>query len=237
MKYNILILDDESSALALLRNYIAKIDELSLVGEFKLASEGKQKILNSKVDILLTDIEMGDISGVELLEMLEKPPITIFTSAYRNYAADGYNLNVIDFLEKPFSFERFNKAIQKAIAQLESNTKTEKDQDSPNHFFIKANNKLVRVETDDIYYIESYGEYVKIHTNTSTLIHLQRMNNMEEALPKEDFMRVHRSYIVNLKHIKEIEKRVIILSNGEHISVSTRMKEAFLQRIMKKGIK
>lgn len=241
MKYKVLIVDDEEPARDLLNAYAQKLEELEVVGVLNNALDAKRVIGNSEIDILLTDIQMDDLTGIDLLKTLKNPPVTIFTTAYSEYALEGYALDVIDYLVKPVSFQRFCKAIEKA-KELIGFTKTsnseinnESAEKSSNYFFVKTNRKLVKVAYRDILFVESFGEYVKIFTKDDVLLALQTTSFMEQTLPSEIFIRIHRSHIVNVDQIKEISGNEIFVA--EHrLLVSKRMKEQFMTLIKQKGI-
>ena len=245
MKYKVLIVDDEEPARDLLENYVEKIEELELVASVNDGLKAKKIISTSTIDILLSDIQMEDFTGIDLVKTLKNPPATIFTTAYSEYALEGYTLNVIDYLVKPISFQRFCTAIDKAIELNKYTNKPvltkdeEEDQvskgEETEYFFVKTNRKLVKVNYRDILYIQSFGEYVKIFTENDVIMALQTTSYMEEILPKAIFVRVHRSYIVNINQIKEIEGNQIVIEK-HWIPISKRMREPFMQIIKTKKI-
>jgi len=244
MRYRTLIVDDEEPARNLLESYAQKLDGLDIVGVVDNALKAKSIIQNEKVDILLTDIEMPDLTGIELVKILKNPPVTIFTTAYSEYALEGYELEVIDYLVKPFSFTRFCKAIDKATellhyqksgGQKESQNPSPSMADQQKYFFVRTNRKMVKVDFDEILFIKSFGEYVKIYTTEDVIVAMQTTNYMEGVLPKEDFIRIHRSYIINLHHVKEIEANHVVIE-GERLPISKRKKEWFLEVVKRKGV-
>ncbi|MEM6965865.1 MAG: LytTR family DNA-binding domain-containing protein [Bacteroidota bacterium] len=241
MKYKVLIVDDEEPARILLQNYVQKIDELEIVGMLNNALDAKRLINSEKVDILLTDIQMDDLTGIDLIKTLKQPPITIFTTAYSEYALEGYDLDVIDYLVKPISFQRFCKAIDKAIELIQFSDATSTNlpstfpQKVSDYFFVKTNRKLVKVNYQDILFVESYGEYVKIYTKDDVILALQTTSFMEKTLPSEDFIRIHRSHIINMNAIQEIDGNTILIEQ-HRLTVSKRMKDGFMEKIKVKGI-
>lgn len=241
MKYKVVIVDDEEPARMLLQSYVEKIDELELVGILSNALDAKRKINNEDVDILLTDIQMDDLTGIDLVKTLKHQPITIFTTAYSEYALEGYDLDVVDYLVKPISFQRFCKAIDKAfeLIQFSKSSPSSQVEDTfqkpCDYFFVKTNRKLVKVNYDDILVVESYGEYVKIYTKDDVILALQTTSFMEKTLPSENFVRIHRSHIININQIKEIDGNTIIIDH-HRLTVSKRMKDRFMNLIKKKGI-
>lgn len=242
MNYKVLIVDDEEPARDLLKSYADKIDELEIQAVLSNALDAKRVIDNGGIDILLSDIQMDDLTGIDLVRTLKNPPVTIFTTAYSEYALEGFELNIVDYLVKPISFQRFCKAIDKAIElirfrksaqSLKPNT-TSKIPDA-DYFFVKTNRKMVKVEYAEILFVESYGEYVKIYTKDDVILALQRTSFMEKILPSENFIRIHRSHIININHIKEIDGNIVVIDRHK-LTISKRMKEAFILEIGKKGI-
>ncbi|MCG8332718.1 MAG: LytTR family DNA-binding domain-containing protein [Chitinophagales bacterium] len=242
MNYKVLIVDDEEPARDLLKSYADKIDELEIQAVLSNALDAKRVIDNGGIDILLSDIQMDDLTGIDLVRTLKNPPVTIFTTAYSEYALEGFELDIVDYLVKPISFQRFCKAIDKAIElirfrksaqSLKPNT-TSKIPDA-DYFFVKTNRKMVKVEYAEILFVESYGEYVKIYTKDDVILALQRTSFMEKILPSENFIRIHRSHIININHIKEIDGNIVVIDRHK-LTISKRMKEAFILEIGKKGI-
>lgn len=246
MKYRVLIVDDEEPARDLLVNYAQKIEELEVVAVLSNALDAKRKIDNDEVDILLTDIQMDDLTGLDLVKTLKHRPATIFTTAYSEYALEGYALDVIDYLVKPISFQRFYKAINKAIELIQfTRSSPSKDKEEPNkvtaqkqtsdYFFVKTNRKLVKVNHDDILFVQSFGEYVKLYTKDDVILALQTTHFMETLLPAEDFVRIHRSHIVNINQIMEIDGNQVVIEQ-HRLSISKRMRESFMAAIKDKGV-
>ncbi|MEN0048042.1 MAG: LytTR family DNA-binding domain-containing protein [Bacteroidota bacterium] len=241
MKYKVLIVDDEEPARDLLKNYVQKIEELEIVAVLSNALDAKRAIHKETVDILLSDIQMDDLTGIDLVKTLSNPPVTIFTTAYSEYALEGFELDIADYLIKPISFQRFCKAMDKAIeliqfkkTSLPSNL-AEHATSASSYFFVKTNRKMVKVEYAEILFVESYGEYVKIYTKDDVILALQRTSLMEEMLPSQDFIRIHRSHIINVNQIKEIEGNMVRIDQHKLI-VSKRMKERFWALIRSKGV-
>lgn len=243
--YTVLIVDDEEPARDLMYNYAQKMDELQVKAVFGNALDAKREIDKGGVDILLTDIQMDDLTGIDLVKTLKNQPVTIFTTAYSEYALEGYELDVVDYLVKPISFQRFCRAIDKAIelirytkqtddsAQSEVRASTSKS--TGDYFFVKTNRKMVKVNYSDLLFVESFGEYVKLYTQNDVLLALQTTSFMEETLPATDFIRIHRSYIVNINRIKEVEGNMVRVD--EHtLSISKRMRDAFMSKLSAKGI-
>ena len=213
-----IIVDDEPLALDILESYIMKAPEIELVARCNNALEANSILKTEKVDLMFLDIQMPQISGVEFLKTLSNPPAVIFTTAYPDYAIEGYELNVMDFLLKPISFDRFVKAVNKATEKLsksgsETNNKSDNTED---FFFIKADKKLVKVNFDDIIYIEGLKDYVIIRCEQNRIITLQTMKSLEDRLPAGIFKRVHRSYIVNLNKILALDGSILeVMEKGQ----------------------
>ena len=246
MKYKVLIVDDEEPARDLLRIYAEKLEELEVVDTLSNALSAKKLLSQEKVDILLTDIQMDDLTGIELLQVLKHPPTTIFTTAYSEYALEGYALDVVDYLVKPIPFQRFCQAIDRAKELIDYKERKGDVQDTTNekaslidttedYFFVKTNRKIVRLNYADLLFVESYGEYVKLYTKDDIILALQTTAFMENKLPAADFVRIHRSHIVNLSHIREIDGNEVYIDEYRVI-ISKRMKEGFLAKIRDKGM-
>ena len=200
-----LIIDDEPLALDVLETYITKMPDLKLVGRCSNAIEANDFLRKNQVDLIFLDIQMPQITGIEFIRSLPKPPKVIFTTAYSQYALEGFELNAVDYLLKPISFDRFLKAVNKALdTGYKQETETEVPEDGPDFIFVKADKKLIRLKYSEIQYVEGLKDYVIIKTDTGRIITLQTMKSLEEKLPQPTFMRIHRSYIVNLEKINAV---------------------------------
>jgi DNA-binding LytR/AlgR family response regulator len=207
---NVLIIDDEPIARDILETYVQKLSELQVVGMCKNALEAFRIISQQQVDLLLLDINMPEINGMDFLRTLKKPPLVIFTTAYAEYAIESYELNAVDYLLKPVSFERFMKGIHKAIDILRSDAKTVSVQNTATHvdnlMFVKAEGKLVRIDLAELWFAEGLKDYVRLWTDKGKIIVHSTMKNFEEQLAAyPNFMRVHKSYIINVKYIAEVD--------------------------------
>jgi len=233
MKLNCIIIDDEPIARKGLREYIQDVDFLQLVGEFDSAMKATDVLSNEKIDLMFLDIHMPKITGIEFLRSLQHPPQVIFTTAYPQYAVDGFDLNVLDYLVKPVSFDRFLKAVMKAkdaISKMSvagSPTNAKED-----YVFIKADNKLVKIFYNDILYVEALQNYVTIHTSNKKYITYLTFKSMEESLPADQFIRVHKSYLVSANKIESIEGNSIRIGQHE-IPISRTVKEEVLEKLLK----
>jgi two-component system, LytTR family, response regulator len=241
-KHTCIIVDDETLAQELLARHLAKIPQLELVATCPSAIEAKFALEKHQPDILLLDINMPNLTGLELLRMLKRRPATILTTAYSEHALEGYELDVLDYLLKPIEFERFFKAVSKAIEWLERGANVGKVLNpadvplaSPAYFFVKSDYKIVKVVFDEILFIEALQKYVRIHTATERVVTLMSMSQLEEALPSGQFVRIHRSYIINLDKINSMEGNTVHV--GKHdLPVSKGQREGFWEKIKGKGV-
>jgi two-component system LytT family response regulator len=209
--------------------YIKRTPFLSLVDQCESALKAIDAIKNTAVDLMFVDINMPDLSGIEFVKTLENPPKIIFVTAYSEYAMEGFRVNAIDYLLKPVGYSDFLKSANKARSIIESSKINEpKDSEEKDYLFVKSGYKTERIFVKDITYIEGMREYVRIHlTNGKSLMPLISLRLLEEQLPSESFMRVHRSFIVNLEKITRIEHLRIIFDGDVYIPVSEQYKESF----------
>lgn len=230
-KIRCIAIDDEPLALQQVVAYIHKLPFLDLVGECSSAFEALDIIEKEEVDLMFVDINMPDLNGLEFVQSLTQKPLLIFTTAYSEYALEGFKVDALDYLLKPFSFAEFSKAASKARTQFELIKKApEKVESNDDFLFIKSEYKLVRINFNDIQYIEGMREYVRIHLiGQKPVMTLLSMKSLEAKLPANKFMRVHRSYIVNLNKITTVERFRIIFDDKELIPVSENYKEKFQQ--------
>jgi two-component system, LytTR family, response regulator len=198
------VIDDEPLARQLLSDFIKKVPELQLEGSFSNALKALEKVRKHQVDVLFLDIQMPDITGIEFLKTLDHKPLVIFTTAFAEHALQGFELDVADYLLKPFDFNRFLKSINKISQRLKSESKSDTAEKSDS-FFIKDGTKLVKVELSTIRYIKGSREYVTIITGDKKIMSLQTMKSLEEILPQE-FIRIHNSYIISLPAVETLFK-------------------------------
>ena len=218
MKIKCLIVDDEPLAIKVLEKYIQDIDSLELVGSCRSATKALTYVTSQAIDVVFLDIQMPQLTGMAFAKSLQRPPKIIFTTAYREFAAESYEVNAIDYLVKPISFERFFQAIQKL--QLALNTAsmplvTDAPEMTDNTLLIKADKKQHVVKLEDIQYIESVKDYVIVHTPEQNLVSYQSLTQVEASLPSDTFLRIHRSFVVNLYHIKAFNATSIVLPDTE----------------------
>lgn len=200
-----IIVDDEPLALDILEAFVQKMPNLELVARCENAFEANEAINSNEVDLMFLDIQMPQLNGVDFLKSLKNPPEVIFTTAFSDYAIEGYELNIVDYLLKPISMDRFMKAVNKATDKLsQSNVKPSPEEDAT-YFFVKADKKLVKINFDEIIYIEGLKDYVIIKQESSRVITLQTMKSLEAKLPAPMFRRIHRSFIVNTTKLKALD--------------------------------
>ena len=212
----VLIVDDEPLALDVLETYIGQMPELHLVRRCSNALEANEALKSNDIDLMFLDIQMPQLTGIDFVKTLTKPPMIVFTTAYPNYAIQGFDLNALDYLLKPISLDRFMKAVNKAIDQAGNNLR---DAAAPaaaegqEFFFVKADKKLVKVNFDDIVYIEGLKDYVKIFLGSQSRPVLTRMNlkAIEQKLPIDQFCRIHNSFIVSLARITAVQRSQVFL--------------------------
>ena len=234
-------IDDEPLALRQLTSYIEKIPYLELTATCNNALEAQQLLASQHVDLIFVDINMPDLSGVEFVRSLVDRPMVIFTTAYSEYAVEGFKLDAVDYLLKPFSFADFSRSAGKAnsLYELRHNQRAGEPEATPEalpkdkeYISVKADYKVSLVKISNIVYLESEGEYVRMHLDDGTTITtLFRLKNMEAALPSEMFMRVHRSYIVNLQRIRSYVKGRVFISDSEYVPIGENYREAFQRYI------
>ena len=216
-----LAIDDEPLALKKLAAYIKKVPYLELAGTCHSAQEALEPINNGMVDAIFVDINMPDLNGLEFVKTLQEPPIVVFTTAYSEYAVEGYKVNAIGYLLKPFSLEEFKEVAEKVKNQYDLiKTASVSTADDDDTIFLKTEYKIMRINLNEISYVEAMSEYLRIFVEN-------RQRPVVVLLPESTFMRVHRSYIINLKKIREVSKNHIILENDEDIPVGDLYKDAF----------
>lgn len=232
---NVLVVDDEYLALDLLENFIAEVPDLHLIDKVKSPMTAVNILNQGKVDLLFLDIQMPTLSGINLLKTLKNKPVTIFTTAYSEHAVDAFGLDAIDYLLKPFSFERFLQAVNKAKDRLqdsysEKSPKTETSHGEGGFISIKADSKLIKVFFDDVLYVEGLREYVRIVTDDERFVTLMSLKELEDVLPKTEFLRCHKSYIVNSGKVRAVEGNLLQLK-GHSIPVSRDKKSEIVKFI------
>ncbi|WP_162054774.1 LytR/AlgR family response regulator transcription factor [Pontibacter pamirensis] len=244
MNLRCIAVDDEPLALDIIESYISKLPFLQLIRTCSSATEAMQVLQEEKVDLMFLDIEMPELTGIQFLNILKNQPLIIFTTAYPDYALEGFNQDAVDYLLKPIPFDRFLKAVTKAQERLQRNGKaSEATPAAPvahapqehDFMFVKADYKTIRVDFKDILWIEGLKDYIIIQTKDQKIITLLSMNKMMEKLSDAKFLRVHRSFIVSLQKIDSIEKSRIRIGNKE-IPIGEVYKEQFLKWVEENNI-
>lgn len=226
MKINCLIVDDEPIARDLLRKYIADVPALNLVSSCQDAIEATEVLMKEDVDLLFLDINMPRLSGMNFYRSLSNPPAVIFTTAYPEYAIEGFEVSATDYLLKPFSFERFYKAVTRILESVESNGTVQDE----NTILLKADKKIHRIKTSEILYIEGLGDYVKVHLMDHSLVVHDRLKNLLDKLPSF-FLQIHKSYVVSVNKVKFIDGNMANLGKLE-LPIGQTFKEGFLHALM-----
>ena len=235
MTINCIVIDDELPAIQLLEDYIVRVPFLNLLKTFDNAIEPMTFLQTNAVDLIFLDIEMEGFTGLQLIKTLQHKPKIILTTAYDQYAIKAFDLNVSDYLLKPISFERFMQSIDKIFDFFIKThpVDSQKKQYKRDYFFVKTEFRMQRVDFDDILFIEGMKEYLRIHTHSEKIMTLQSFVKMEEALPSDNFIRVHKSYIVAIDKIKSVEKNRITIGDAI-IPISETYKDSFFL-ILTKG--
>lgn len=224
-----LIVDDEVIAQNIIEGYIEPLDQFQLIGKCSNALEANNLLNNQSIDLIFLDLEMPNINGLAFLKNLSNPPKVIITTAYREYAIEGFDLDVVDYLLKPISHERFLKAVNKVLTKAHIS-------DSPGpYIYLKVDMKMVKVIVEDILYIEGLSNYVKIFTSDKTLISYQKLSLLEEVLPSDQFRRSHRSYIINVNQITAFTSNDIEIG-GLEIPIGGKYKAELLELLERKKI-
>jgi two-component system, LytTR family, response regulator LytT len=226
---NTIAIDDEPLALQLVAGYIEKTPGLTLTGKFDNPLDALEFMVNEPVDLVFVDIQMPDLTGIEFTRALTKGPKVIFTTAYEKYALEGFRLDVVDYLLKPFSYEEFFKAVQKALKMIRLEHTSMNQVEANNEFlFLKSEYKIKRINFNDILYVEGLKDYIKVYTriDPKPILSLTSLKILESKLPEASFMRVHRSFIVNLEKIDTIERSRIVFGKV-YIPISDQYKDKF----------
>lgn len=230
MKLNCLIIDDEPVARKGIAEYVEEIDFLHLVAQCESAVKASSYLNQGFIDLIFLDIQMPKLTGIEFLKTLKSPPLVIFTTAYSQYALEGYSLDVVDYLVKPIPFERFLKAAQKAF-EIQSLKRFAGRAKEVDHFFVKCDSKFEKLYYNEVCYIEALQNYAVIHTSNRKLITYITMTGLESQLPKDQFLKVHKSYIISIAHIKAIEGNEILIGDVR-IPISRNLKDEVVNQIL-----
>ena len=228
-----LLVDDEYPSLKILENFTLKLSECEVVAKCSSAAEALDVFEKEKIDLMFLDIQMPGMTGIEMLRKLPQKPVTIITTANHDMALDAFNLDVVDYLVKPFSFERFNHAVERAKAYLKykdinNSVLTEK----PDYIMVKSDYKIVKIFFKEIKYIEGLGEYVKIILDKGNfVVTLEALKNLEKMLPQETFIRIHKSYILNTSLIRAVSGNMVSLNDGTALPIGKVYQDEVRQKL------
>jgi DNA-binding LytR/AlgR family response regulator len=224
-------IDDEPPALTLIENFCARMEGISLQKTFTMPAEALKHLRKFPVDLLFLDIQMPSITGIDFYKAIKQDTMVIFTTAYSEYAVEGFNLNAVDYLLKPFTFKRFQQAVTKAAEYY--HYKHQNKNETQKYLFIRADYSLLKIALADILYIEGLDDYLKIHTSNNTpVIARMTMKAILEKLPAAEFIRVHRSYIIPFSRIDSVRNKIICIA-GKDIPTGSSYEEDFLKRFNK----
>lgn len=232
-KVNCIIIDDEPMAREILVTYITRIPNLNLIKSCSNAIEALNLINDKNIDLLFLDINMPEISGLSLAKSIHKKTKIIFTTAYREYAADGFDLQAIDYLLKPIAFDRFLQAVNKFLeipSTLKNHPLENKSFTNNNFIFVRVDRKMLKIDFDSILYIESLSDYIKIHTKNKTIVTRETITNIQTKLPTTSFLRIHRSFIISISTINSYTNEYIEI-NKKAIPISRSYKEEVLNKL------
>lgn len=228
MTIRCIAVDDEPLSLRIIVKYVAQLPRLQLVATCNNAFEAMEILRREPVDLMFLDINMPKLSGISLLKTLDRQPQVIFTTAYPQYAVEGFELEATDYLLKPFSFERFVKAVNRVAERLP--IPREQGGAPPEHLLLRADKKLYKINFTDILYLEAFGDYVKVYTREKMLLTKERLGTLEQSLPETLFQRIHRSYIIAIHKIDYVEGNLVKIG-GERLPVSQSFKDALMEKL------
>lgn len=230
-KYKCIIIDDEPIAIKVIQEHLEKFENIECIKGFTKAIDAIEILNKEKIDLLFLDINMPGISGIEFLKSLINSPKVIFTTAYREFAIDAFELNAVDYLVKPISFERFLKAINKFLSQAQSNQKTENIEiQEKDYIVLKADKKNYKIRYSDILFIESLDNYIKVHTSDYSIICYEKLSGIEKELPISEFIRIHRSYIINLAKVGVFTSAYVEIGDRK-FTIGRNYKDEVLKRL------
>lgn len=235
-KLKCLIVDDESIAIKGIINYIEKLDFLEVADSCSSALEAADVLKAKEIDLMFLDINMPHLSGLEFLESLEKPPLTIITTAYSEYALDGFRLHVVDYLMKPIAFQRFFQAASKAQEMFRSHLiLSNGHEEAKSGMYVRQGEAFQRIAWEDILYVEGMQNYLRLYFKNKVLTIHQTMTSLEEMLPKDSFFRIHRSFLVNISCIESISGSRLFI-NGKELPISKQRREELLNTVVYKNL-
>lgn len=228
-KISCLIVDDEAMARDIIATHLSKIENINIVASCSNAMEAFNVIGNNNIDLVFLDINMPEISGISFAKSINKNIKIIFTTAYRDYAVEGFELQAVDYLLKPISFERLLKAVN-IYFEVHGDPKNQESQETENnHFmFVRSDRRMIKIDFDDIFYIDSFSDYIKIHLAKEIIVTRETISAIEAKLPKKQFIRIHRSYIVSLEQISSFTNEHIVI-HGKALTISRSYKKEVLE--------
>lgn len=232
MKVRVLAIDDEPIARDVIKNYIQQVNSLELVGEFENAVDSHLFIKSNLVDLIFLDIKMPGLSGIEFLKTIKNPPRVIITTAYREYALEGYELQIVDYLLKPISFKRFMKAIDHFynIIQIQTSPAQQMKDDQSAYLYIRDNRKINKCPVNEVFYIESRGEYIRYYTRDNKYMTKGSLRKLENELPDKIFIRIHNSYIIATAHVTAFTNAFVEIG-GETLPISRKYRDVVMSRL------
>lgn len=231
----VLIIDDEFPARKLLMEYVSKIPNLEMVAACEDAIEASSVLQQQSVDLILSDIQMPELSGLDFIRSMKDKPLVIFTTAYSEYAIDSYELDAVDYLLKPIPFPRFMQAVNKAAERIKLRQTTVNNAPMKDYFMVKADHKLYRIDYSELLFIEGQSEYVTFHMkDKKSVTAYYSLKKLEDELPNKDFVRVHKSYIVSVSKIESVEGNILTVA-GHKLAIGKNYKDGFLEMLCSKG--
>ncbi|MFH0893542.1 MAG: response regulator transcription factor [Bacteroidota bacterium] len=242
MKIRCIAIDDEPLALEKIASYVERVPFLELKGKFTSAIEAMEFLNDQTVDLIFLDIQMDELTGIQFLEILKNKPKVILTTAYDQYALKGYELDVTDYLLKPITFQRFLKAVHKvhdALMNVETQKTTvvgaENKASQQDYIFLKSGTRIEKINLNDILFVEGMKEYLRIHTPTARIMTLMSFKKMEELIPQDNFIRIHKSYLVRIDKIETIESQHVKIA-GHSLPIGEMYRKAFYEVLKSRGL-
>ncbi|MDR0750910.1 MAG: LytTR family DNA-binding domain-containing protein [Tannerellaceae bacterium] len=230
-----LVVDDESFAIEGIVNYIDKLDFLELSATCASALEATGILMEKEIDLMFLDINMPELTGIEFMESLDNPPLTIFTTAYSGYALDGFRLNVADYLLKPVGFQRFFQAAQKALELFTSRNNPAAGEIAGSEMYIRQDDSFIKIMWENILYVEAMQNYLKLHFKDKSYVIHQTMASLENILPKDAFFRIHKSYLINISHIEMVSSGKVY-AGGTELPLSKHRKDDLFNNVISKKL-
>lgn len=229
--YSCVIIDDEPMALRVIEDHLGAFDQLEYLQGFTKAFDALELLNRQAIDLLFLDINMPGISGVELLRSLDRPPLVIFTTAYRNFAVDAFELDALDYLVKPIAFERFVKAVNRFLSRMQPGGDTVRQETGNAHIILKADKKHYHIRLHELKFIESLDNYMRVYTTQDIITSYGSLGSLERQLPAAQFIRIHRSCIINRQHVKAFTSAYVQIDDRK-ISIGRHYRKEVMQRLL-----